>query len=236
MVFKEFARFGRSGSSKTRAFKKIKQKSPRIDVLKDVPGIQTRSSVTDILLSLVRNRHSIRSYTQQRVNENDILKVIDAGTCAPSAGNQQPWEFIVVRDTKIKQHIIDSCNNQHWMKEAPVFIVACINSRISSALYAERGEKLYGIQSVAAAIENILLAAEALGLGACWVGAFDEMSIGMILKCPEYIRPCAIITLGYSNEPEQKPKRHDVSNVVHLEEFGETYNYKNIKRAKSPLY
>ncbi|MCD6476829.1 MAG: nitroreductase family protein [Candidatus Aenigmarchaeota archaeon] len=232
MVFKHLAKFGKSKNIKAI----VKKPKKRIDVLKDVRGIQTRSSVKNILMSLIRNRHSVRSYKPKNVSESDILEIIEAATCAPSAGNQQPWEFIIVRDKEIKQHIVNACFNQEWMLEAPVFIVACINSRISSALYGERGLRLYGIQSVAAAIENILLAAEALGLGACWVGAFDEMTIATLLKCPDYIRPCAIITLGYSNEPEQKPKRHDVSNVIHLEEFGETYYYKNIKRAKHPLF
>lgn len=235
MVFEHLARFGRSRKGRNEEIRPMRRPIRKIDVLKDVPGMQTREDVENIFMSLIRNRSSVRSYKPKNVSENHIKEIIETGACAPSAGNQQPWEFIVVRDRGMKAHIVEACYGQEWMLEAPVFIVACVNTRISSAIFQERGEKLYGIQSVAASIENMLLAAEALGLAACWVGAFNERSVAILLKCPEYVRPNAIITIGYSNEPAEKPRRHDISNIIHLEEFGETYDYKRIKKEKSPL-
>ena len=227
MPFRTLSKFGRS-KSKTRVKKKI-------DVMKDVPGMQTRSEVKNIYMSLLHNRRSVRTYTKKSVSERLVYELIEAATYAPSVGNTQPWEFIVVRDRTMKHHLMEACYGQEWMLEAPVFIIICINTRIASAMYKERGERLYGIQSVAASTENLLLAAEALGLGACWVGSFSETQISGLLQCTDYIRPCAVVTVGYPAEKPVVPRRHEVSHIVHLEKFGETYHYKNIKRAKRPL-
>lgn len=219
MPFKELAKFAKS----------------KKDVLKDVPGKQTRELVCNVILSLIKNRRSIRKYTAEDVPDDIVYKIIEAGSYAPSEGNQQPWEFIVVRDLTTKQHLVSAAYNQNWMLQAPVFIVACINMRLARAMYGTRGEKLYGIQAVAAAIENILLAAESFGLGTCWVGAFSEPGVAIPLECPEYIRPCAIITLGWSAERPKSPPREDLEEFVHLEKFGESILKKKVVKKKSPF-
>ncbi|NOZ82059.1 MAG: nitroreductase family protein [Candidatus Micrarchaeota archaeon] len=173
-------------------------------------------TVKEIILS----RRSVRKYTKQEVSEKDILDLIDAARFAPSAGNRQPWEFIIVTDEKTRKALTEACFNQEWMMQAPVFIVACINMKIASATYGERGVRLYCIQSVAAAIQNMLLLAEAKGLGTCWVGAFSEQKVSLILECPEYIRPCAIITVGHPAEVPETPFRNSVKDITHFEKFG----------------
>ncbi len=176
-------------------------------------------------LDVIEGRRSVRRYIERPVSDELIEKVIRAGTYAPSAGNRQPWEFIVVTRGDLQQQIAEACN-QEWMRSAPVLIVVCINMRIASATYGERGEKLYGIQSTAAAIENILLAAESLGLSTCWVGSFSEQKISILTHCPEYLRPCAIITLGYGAEKPDAPERFPLEHVCHSEVFGEKWKRK----------
>ncbi len=172
------------------------------------------------VLDVIKSRRSVRKYRSRQVPEDLLETVLDAARYAPSAGNRQPWEFVVVRDGNIKKMLVEACFNQDWMLQAPVFIVACINMKIASATYGERGVRLYCIQSVAAAIQNMLLAAESLGLSTCWVGAFSEDRVSMILECPPYVRPCAIITLGYGKERPEMPIRAPLKDIVHREKFG----------------
>jgi len=190
----------------------------------------------DILFSLIKKRGSVRKYSKKRVSDELILKILETARNAPSAGNHQPWEFIVVRNRDIKSDLVEAAYYQEWMLTAPVFIVACINMRLAGAVFGERGLKLYGSQDVAAAIENMLLAAEALGLGTCWVGSFSEVMVARILQCPDYVRPCAIITLGYPAEEPYRPLLQSLEEFSHLERFGETLQLEKVKKEKKPTY
>lgn len=182
----------------------------------------------DAIFSVIKNRRSVRSYSASDVSDDLINKILLAASYAPSAGNQQPWEFFVVRNFELRKHLTQAAFNQQWMLQAPVFIVVAINMKIASATYGERGEKLYGTQSTAAAIQNMLLIAESLGLSTCWVGAFNEPRVAILLHCPEHIRPCAIITLGYSEEKPEMPFRQKLEDVVHHESFGKTQRHRKI--------
>ncbi|MEM5772475.1 MAG: nitroreductase family protein [Candidatus Aenigmatarchaeota archaeon] len=176
-------------------------------------------NIEEIVLNVIKERRSIRSYVPGVVSDEQINKILEAGSYAPSAGNYQPWEFIVVRNSETKEALIDAAFNQVWMKNASVFIVVCTNMRIARAIYGDRGERLYGPQSVGAAIQNMLLAAHALGLGACWVGSFSEPKVSTILELPDYIRPGAIITIGIPAEIPEAPKRHSLSEITYYEKF-----------------
>lgn len=225
MPFRTIARFGKS----------IKKRRPA-DLLREMPGIQTAEDVSSIVLSLIKKRRSIRKYRQQDVSDGLLMEILDAARHAPSEGNSQPWEFIIVRDRTLKGQLVAACYGQTWMIEAPVLIVACINMRIAKAMYGERGEKLYGVQSVAASIENMLIAAESLGLGTCWVGAFAEPQIAILTYCPEYVRPCAIITVGYPEETPPKPHLQGLEEYTHVERFGQSLLVRKVEKEKSPLY
>jgi nitroreductase len=186
--------------------------------------------------SLIKNRRSVRRYQEKDIEDDILENILDSAACAPSAGNHQPWEFIVVRKHALRNDLAEASYNQKWIAQAPVLIVACVNNRLAGSVYGERGLRLYGIQAVAAAIENILLSAESLGLGSCWVGAFSEFMVARILQCPKYVRPCAIITLGYPAESPQKPHRQDMEEYVHCETFGETIHLSHIKEERKPTY
>ncbi|MEM5804450.1 MAG: nitroreductase family protein [Candidatus Aenigmatarchaeota archaeon] len=195
-----------------------------------------RTTTWDVVFENIKSRVSVRSYKKADVPDDMIEDILIAASYAPSAGNHQPWEFVVVKDEKIRQQITHSAFDQGWMMSAPVFIVACINMRIAKASYGERGEKLFCIQDVANATENLLLAANALGLGTCWVGSFSEPMVSLAIKCPDYVRPCAIITVGWPAEVPEAQPRHTLHEFVHEEIFGETEREKAIRGRKIPHY
>jgi len=227
MPFKTIAKFG----------KKKNQVEVPTETETKIPALmEEKLNLFESVDNVIKNRRSSRSYNKREVDMELILKVLEAGRYAPSAGNYQPWEFIVVRNPEIRKYLVEACYNQNWMLDAPVFIVVCTNSRLAGAIYGERGLKLYGVQGTAAAIENMLLMAESLGLASCWVGTLSEMAVGRLLECPEYVRPCAVITLGYSSFKVKTPPRQDTQEFVHIEKFGNTLLMEKVKREKKPTY
>jgi nitroreductase len=171
------------------------------------------------VLEAIKGRRSIRAFKNQAVPAEIVEKLIDAARWAPSAGNIQPWEFIIVRKPEIKRRLAEAALDQTFIEEAPVVIVVCADEDSSSIGYGVRGKILYCIQDTAAAIQNIHLAAYSLGLGACWVGAFKEEEARKILKIPHGVRPVAIIPVGYPAESPPPRSRRPISQVVHYKTF-----------------
>ena len=171
------------------------------------------------LLEAIKGRRSVRAFKQQDVPEETVEKLIDAARHAPSAGNIQPWEFVIVRNLEVKRKLARAALNQAFVEEAPVVIVVCANERRSSMGYGFRGKTLYCIQDTAAATQNILLTAYSLGLGACWIGAFNEDEAKQALNAPEGIRTVAIIPVGYSDETPSHRGIRLLSQIVHYENF-----------------
>ena len=167
----------------------------------------------------IKSRRSIRTYTREEVPEEDVEKLIEAARWAPSAGNIQPWEFIIVRDTATKRRLSAAALDQTFIEEAPVVIVVCANTMESRWGYGSRGVNLYCLQDTAAAIQNILLAACALGLGTCWVGAFQEEEARAALKVPRGVRPIAIIPVGHPAERPGPRFRRSIKEIIHYEIF-----------------
>ena len=120
------------------------------------------------VLDAVKGRRSIRAFKSQDVSTEIVEKLIDAARWAPSAGNIQPWEFIIVRKPEIKRRLAEAALDQVFIEEAPVVIVVCANEVRSSQGYGVRGETLYCLQDTAAAIQNIHLIAYSFGLGIGW--------------------------------------------------------------------
>ena len=154
------------------------------------------------------------------VEWDKIGTILDAGRLAPNSGNIQDYSFIVVQDEGNRKTIAEASLRQYWMSKAPVHIVICADLKKSERFYGIRGERLYSIQNCAAAIENMLLTAHSLGLGACWIGAFDENVVSRVLNIPDYARPQAIITIGYSDEKPKAPQRFPLTTVTFLEGYG----------------
>ena len=149
-------------------------------------------------LKLAQSRHSIRSFTSEKVSQDNILNLLKAAQSAPSAGNCQPWHFFVVYDTSVKTSVADATGKHRaFIITAPVLIVVCADISRNEARYGERGKTFYCIQDTAAAIQNILLCAKDLGLGTCWCGNFNENAVSEVLSLPADRRPVAIIPVGY---------------------------------------
>jgi nitroreductase len=168
-------------------------------------------------------RRSIRRFKKEEVNDKLIGLMLYAATHAPSAGNTQEWEFIVVRDEKQKNKLAVAALHQNFIAEAPIVIVVCADLEKIGLKYGKRGEFLYFAQDTATAVQNILLSAHALGLGSCWVGAFDEEHVKEILKLPENLRPVAILPVGYPAEEPEMPERIPFENLTSLDFYGKKY-------------
>ena len=154
------------------------------------------------------------------VEFDKVTACIEAGHYAPSAGNLQDWKFILVTDVDLRKSIAEHCMEQYWMAQAPVHIVVCANEERTELRYGLRGKRLYSIQSCAAATENILLAAYSLGLGSCWVGAFDEDFLIRTLDIPPWARPQGVITLGYPDEKPERKQLTSLQSLVYFNGFG----------------
>jgi len=171
------------------------------------------------IFDLFKSRRSIRSFKSEDVPDEYIKKILEAARWAPSAGNIQPWEFIIVKNPETKREIARAALNQTFIEEAPIVIVVCADESRSSWAYGSRGANLYCIQDTAAATENMLLAACALGLGACWVGAFREDEVKRVLKIPRGLRPVAIVPMGYPAERPNPPPKRRLEDIIHYESF-----------------
>lgn len=174
--------------------------------------------MTKDIADAIRDRRSIRRFTSREIPGATLSRLLEAACMAPSAGNRQPWFFYVVRNPDIRQDLAKAAFGQSFLAEAPVNIVVCAKPERSSARYGERGAKLYCLQDTAAAVQNLLLMAEGLGLATCWVGAFDEQEVSRALDIPKARRPVAIIPVGYSNlaRPPESPARRALTEVAKM--------------------
>jgi nitroreductase len=171
------------------------------------------------VIEAIKKRRSVRAYTSEEVSEEDVKKLIEAASLAPSAGNVQPWEFVIVTDPETKRRLSDAALRQTFIEKAPVVIVVCADAARSSWVYGDRGANLYCLQDTAAATENMLLAAQALGLATCWVGAFHEDEVAKVINAPKNVRPVAIVPVGRpAKKPRARPKR-SMREIVHYEKF-----------------
>jgi SagB-type dehydrogenase family enzyme len=152
------------------------------------------------------------------VEDEKIELLLEAARWAPSAGNLQSVEYIIVKNKETREKLAKAAYNQGQIIEAPVSIVVCCNMRKISP-YGARGKELYTLQESGACIQNLMLEAYSLGLGTCWIGAFDEAKVKEILKISDYTRPVAIITVGYPNE-KPKSSRKDIKHSVFFEFYG----------------
>lgn len=163
----------------------------------------------DLFEALVK-RHSVRSFDASReVTEEMVEELLRYACLAPSAGNVQPWRFVVVRDPEVKRALAAAALGQGFVAQAPVVMVVCADTGSHASSYGRRGAELYSIQDTAAATQNILLAATALGLGTCWVGAFREEDASRALRLPRGLRPLALVPVGYPSREGSQPRKID---------------------------
>ncbi|MGC8849300.1 MAG: nitroreductase family protein [Candidatus Bathyarchaeia archaeon] len=137
---------------------------------------------------VVKSRRSVRSYAPTPISNEDLIRILEAGILAPSAGSKQPWHFIVVVDREKRVRIAKGCRYGRFLAESPAVIVGCGDR--------EASPKWYAIDT-AIAMEHMVLAATALGLGTCWIGSFNGEDIRMLLEIPRRFEIVALLAVGY---------------------------------------
>lgn len=157
------------------------------------------------ILANIMTRTSDRKYTSQDVNDSDIETLLRSAMAAPSAGNKQPWRFVVIRDAALREFIASNFPTMTMVRHAPVAIVACGDMKATFD-----GDGIgYWIQDVSAATENLLLCAHAMGLGAVWCGVYPLperiKAFSELLHLPEDIVPLNCIAIGHP-EGVEHPK------------------------------
>ena len=145
------------------------------------------------LFEAIEERRSVRSWAGREVEEEKLRQVMEAARLAPSARNLQEWKFVVVRDAALREQLIEAANGQRFVGEAPVVIVACAveHDHVMSCGHPS------SLVDVAIALEHIALAARALGLGTCWIGAFDQDKVRGVLGIPDSVQIVELMPLGY---------------------------------------
>ena len=169
----------------------------------------------------IKERSSVRAYTDQPVPREKLEKILEAGRLAPSARNTQPWHFIVVTDSE-KRKILAKGMYAKFLTQSPVVIVGCGDKEASADWYAV---------DVSLAVENMILTAQAEGLGTCCVGSFDEKEVQQTIKAPDNYEVIVMLAVGYPKEKLDVARkllhiarpRKKLSEIVSQEEFGKKY-------------
>ena len=149
---------------------------------------------------LIQKRRSVRLYTDDPVDDSLVNKILEAARIAPSAGNLQPYEFRIIRDIQTKKELVTAAYGQGFIAAAPVVIVFIEDAVRTERTYGVRGTSLYVHQDTAVAVSHAHLAAADLGLGSCWVGAFDSPAVARILDLRNGIVPVAMLPIGFPAE------------------------------------
>jgi nitroreductase len=154
-------------------------------------------------LDIAKKRCSVRDFQPREVEEETLLQVLEAARVAPSACNLQPWQIYVVRDVQMKMELLEAYPRD-WFRKAPVILVVCSDHTQS---WKRHDGKDYSDVDAAIAADHMTLAAADLGLGTCWLGAFDAVKCRKALNLPQYMEPVVILPLGFPAEMES-PDRH----------------------------
>jgi len=178
----------------------------------------------------VRRRRSVRKFKSDVVPDEVIRRCLEAARLAPSWRNGQPWHFIVVHDRQTIRRLTRANYGggvaNLWLNDVPVVIVACGEPRMSG----KKADQSIYLVDVAAALEHLVLAATAEGLGTCWVGAFSERRVRKVLGIPGHIRVVALMPVGYPADEKglydhlasvgkRQRQRKTLEEIVHYDEW-----------------
>jgi nitroreductase len=164
-------------------------------------------SLVDVLLS----RRSIRRYEDKEIPGDILDKILEAGRQSPSAANRQPYRFIVLTDAEIKKKLSGGLFNR-FIQTSQVTIVGCANT---GAILTGK----WSIVDTTIALQNMVIAAWALGVGSCWIGDFKEEEVEHLLKIPNGWRVVALISFGYPSEHPELRSKKPISEIASYNEF-----------------
>ena len=161
------------------------------------------------LLEGIYSRRSIRQFTNQPVEDADVMEIVKAGTWAPSGLNNQPWRFVIIRNRNIRNRLAGLTRYRRVIEKAPVCIAVFVDR---DAMYDDTKDH----QAMGACIQNMLLAAHALGLGAVWLGEIlkNTDAVRELLELPETMELMAVVALGHPASRDQQSQRKDIEKVI----------------------
>jgi nitroreductase len=197
------------------------------------------------LFETIHNHRSIRKYKTKAIPEDILTRVLEAGTRASSSGNMQPYSIIVTRDQKVKEELLPSHFHQSMLMDAPVFLTFCSDFH-RMRLWLEESDApenfdnfmsfLIGMIDATLASQNVALAAEAEGLGICYMGTTlaSNLEISKILKLPKHVVPVVGFSLGYPDEAPAARDRLPLKGIIHQEVYQDysAEDIRNIYREK----
>ncbi|NLW74266.1 MAG: nitroreductase family protein [Clostridiales bacterium] len=163
---------------------------------------------------LMNKRRSVRGFTERRLTDDEITKLLEAATAAPNACNYQSWHFYVVRGREKINGFVPKIYRGEWFRSAAVVFVVCTDAGQLEARFGGRGADLFAIQDTACAIDHLMLMAAEMGLGSCFVGAFDEDECRRYLNIPDSRRPVALVPVGEPAADTPKRPRKPINEVV----------------------
>jgi nitroreductase len=169
-------------------------------------------------IKLAKERYSSRKFKQNLVEEEKLEIILEAGRIAPSAVNNQPWIFVVVKGDNVDK--LRACYHREWFKSASIYIVICANHSQSW----KRGDgKDHADIDVSIATDHMALAATSIGLATCWVCNFDKEKMVDTLNLPDNIEPIVILPLGYPDDmpdiERHTTKRKPLGEIVYYERY-----------------
>lgn len=167
-----------------------------------------------IVRDVIKGRRSVRSFRDEHIPEEHLRFVLEAGVWAPSGGNAQPWEFVVVREKSTIEKI--KLFSPGLFGNPDVIVVLCVNKR---RVRGGKHEELIALMDVAMAAQNMMLAAYSLGVGSCPIASFNKSAIKELLEIPEHVDPVLMLSLGYPDEWPKPPKKRPLEEVTHYEKY-----------------
>ena len=169
-------------------------------------------------LRFVKGRSSVREYSGEPLDPEEIEYILTSASTAPSAGNREAWDVVVVTDEETRLALAEAGYGQEHLATAPALFVVCANYVRSMSKYGERGI-LYAVQDATIACTYMMLAAQAHGLHSCWTGAFDEDEVREVLSLPQHIRPLVLLAVGKGYPPSVQTERMAADEHVHRDEW-----------------
>ena len=169
----------------------------------------------------IKDRRSVRKYKPEPVPEDLVKKILEAAVWAPSGSNIQPWKFIVIKDKKVLDMVRKI--SPGYFGDAPLAILVCSDKERAYKLGGELGRDYLTVAGCAVAVQNMLLAAYASGLGTCIVKSFSSIAIKHILEIPDGIEPELLVIVGYPDQSPKPPRRRPLQEITYLDRYGEKY-------------
>ena len=170
-------------------------------------------------LEIIDDRRSVRRFAKDPLPAGALETILHAAERAPSAGDLQAYRIVIAQTPQTRSRLADAAHGQDFLAEAAVVLVFLADEGRSRRKYGARGTELFCVQDATIAAAYAQLAASALGLGCCWVGAFDDAAVAKALAAPAGMRPVAMLAIGHPAERPDATPRRPIIDLVHRERF-----------------